>query len=253
MSLDLRQFPARRAFTLVELVVVIAIIAVLAAMTVPAIRSLTQDNAKAQAAAQIRAALSEARGIALARGAQAGVVFFQETAAHSAPVHGDQIALQIFIAEPDQTTATPMNPKNTLFVPYSTARAYLPAGVAVAALNDAANKGVINGDSTGGHSLAVLFDPSGRMLTRHGLARRNLSGPSTPGTYPEAMLDWNFASQGTPNSDNSSDGISSPGIFLYDQKEYAAAATASDAARDTWVKRHATAIIINANTGALLP
>jgi len=90
------------------------------------------------------------------------------------------------------------------------------------------------------------------MITRHGLARRNAPGPGTPGTYPTALLDWNFASQGTPNSDNSSDGISSPGLFLYDLAEYAAAGITTDAARSNWVKSHATVILINTNTGALL-
>ena len=57
--------------------------------------------------------------------------------------------------------------------------------------------------------------------------------------------------------DKSSTSISSPGIFLYDRLEYTAqnipTGKTGDAARDTWLKNNATVILVNANTGALLP
>jgi prepilin-type N-terminal cleavage/methylation domain-containing protein len=250
---------ACRAFTLIELLTVAAIIGILTAMSMPAVSAMSKSNDRAQAVNQVRAMLSHARGLALSQNRQVGVVFFRETSKHALPAHGNQIALQIFVEEYDQTTTPAKNPRNTLFQPASPAREYLPVGIGVAALNDQVTKGVINGDSSGGNTLAILFDAGGRMITRHGVARRDLSGPYTPGQYPYAIADWHFATQGTdnPKSDNSSDGISSPGLFLYDNEAYRAATLKpgadGDAARNQWVKAHSTVIVINANTGAPLP
>jgi prepilin-type N-terminal cleavage/methylation domain-containing protein len=249
---------AQPGFSIIELLVVMVIIAILASLALPAVKAVTRDNSAAQAKNQIRAMISQARSIAMAEHRQAGVVFFRETVRFAMPVHADQVAMQIFVEDFDQVTATPKNPKNTLFKQYSMARNYLPKGIAVAALNDHITdkkiKGVITEDSSGGHNLAILFDPSGRMITRHGVARRNRPSSGTPGTYPWAMGDWNFPSQGTVNSDNSSEGISSPGIFLYDRDEYLAQnipdGADGDEKRDAWIKAHASVILVNPNTGS---
>lgn len=245
-----------RGFTLIEMLAVIGIIVLVIGISVPAVGAMMRGNKQAQAQNQVRSYLSFARSTALMRQCQVGVVFFQETADHAMPYHGNQIAMQIFIEEHDQTTTPAKNPKNTLFAPFSKTREYLPAGIAVAALNDVPGKQAINGDSTGGHNLAILFDATGQMVTRHGLARRNLPSNGTAGTYPWAMADWNFASQGTVNSDNSSNGISSPGVFLYDLSAYEsqniASGSAGDLARGAWIKQHANVIVVNANTGGIL-
>ena len=247
--------PRPRAFTLLELLTVIAIIAVLAVITVPAVKGLTSDNTRYQAAAQVRAYLSQARALAIAQHRQAGVVFFDESPKYALPVHGSQTALQLFVEDYDQSQYA-HDSRNTVFVPYSPARDYLPAGLAVATLNDDVARGVTTGAEASaslGRTRAVLFDDQGRMTTRHGLARPDLAPSNSPGVYPWAMGDWLF----TTKKGDPSIGISSPGIFLYDPQLFQAqnipADHSGDAARNTWIKANATAILINANTGALLP
>jgi prepilin-type N-terminal cleavage/methylation domain-containing protein len=244
-----------RAFTLLELLTVIAIIALLTVLTVPAVKALSTDNARVQAAAQVRAALSNARALAIAQHRQAGVVFFDESPKYALPVHGTQTAIQLFVEDYDQSQYA-HDSRNTVFVPYSPARDYLPAGLALATLNDDVTRGVTTGAEASaslGRTRAVLFDDQGRMTTRHGLARPDLAPSNSPGVYPWAMGDWLFTTKGG----NPSVGISSPGLFLYDPQLYQAqnipADHSGDAARNSWIKAHATAILLNANTGALLP
>ena len=124
-----------RGFTLIELLVVIAVIAVLATICLPAVAKLSGDNSRVQSTNQVRALLAQARALAIARNTQAGVVFFHESARYSLPVHGNQVALQIIIADYDQAQYNPL-PANTVFVAYSPVRTYLPLGVSLAALND---------------------------------------------------------------------------------------------------------------------
>jgi len=255
MKLETRnsKLETRRAFTLIELLTVIAIITILTAITVPAVKALTADNTRLQAAGQVRAYLSQARAIALAQHRQAGVVFFDETPKYALPVHGDQTAMQLFVEDYDQAQYNP-DPRNTVFVALSFARDYLPAGLTVATLNDDVARGVTTGDEASaslGRTRAVLFDVQGRLITRHGLARPDLSGGA--GSYPYALGDWLF----TTKKGDPSVGISSPGVFLYDAQEFQAqnipADHTGDAARGAWIKSHASLVLINANTGALLP
>src|SRR4051794_11708857 len=105
----------RAAFTMIELLVVMAVIIILGAIAVPAAAAMGKDNSRAQARNQIRAVLAQARGLAIARHVQAGVVIFRETPKYSMPVHGDQMAMQIFVEEYDQSVAAgdTKNPRNT--------------------------------------------------------------------------------------------------------------------------------------------
>jgi prepilin-type N-terminal cleavage/methylation domain-containing protein len=244
----------RRAFTLIELVTVVAIMGAVAALALPAIGALTKDNSRAQAANQVRAYVSLARSLAIAQHRMVGVVFLEETGKYALPVHGGQTAMQLF-AEDYEQAGYNCAAGNTVFVAYGPVREYLPAGIRVAALNDDAARGVMTGDeasATVGRTRAVLFDAQGRLITRHGLARPDL-GTASAGAYPWAMGDWNF----TTKRGNASLGMSSPGILLYDGMAYEAAHIApdhsGDGARNAWLKGHANVVLVNANTGALLP
>ncbi|HEY4330478.1 MAG TPA: prepilin-type N-terminal cleavage/methylation domain-containing protein, partial [Phycisphaerae bacterium] len=97
----------RPAFTLLELLVVIAVLVVLCGMTMPAIKSLTRGNGISQASNQVRAAISQARAIAIAQHRQAGIVFFDETSQYSLPVNTTQTAFQIIIEDYNQTQYNP--------------------------------------------------------------------------------------------------------------------------------------------------
>jgi prepilin-type N-terminal cleavage/methylation domain-containing protein len=236
------------AFTLIELLVVIFIIAILAGLTIPAIKNMSKSTDQAQAANLVRSLITNARAIALAQHRQAGVVFFNETPDNSLPVNGSQTAMQIFVEDYNQAQYAP-DPRNTVFIEYSSLRLYLPAGVKIAALNDDMSHLAQTGDdSTGSKCRAILFDANGQLLTRHGLARPNTSG--NPGVFPRRAVDWNFTTPGA----SPSLGMSSPGFFLFNSAEYNASnpASVTDAQRAQWIKDHATVIIVNANTGALL-
>ncbi len=257
MKLETRnsKLETRPAFSLIELLVVIAIIGLVTSISLPAVKALAADNSRAQAVNQIRALLAQARGIARAEQRQAGVVFFDETFAYSSPVHNNQTAMQLIVEDYNQAQYNPL-PDNTVFLPYSTSRQYLPAAVKVAALNDDPTRGVMTGDepsSTLGVTRVILFNADGQLLTRHGLARPDM-GSGSPGTYPKASADWRFL---TKRDTHANVGVSSPGIFLFDSADYAAQNIppdhSGDAQRTTWIQRHASVILINANTGALLP
>ncbi len=199
-----------------------------------------------------RAMISQARGIAIAQHRQAGVVFFEETVLNSRPVNAGT-AMQLFVEDYDQAQYAPST-GITVFVPFSNERQYLPGGIALAALNDQPDRGVMTADATtGGNTRAILFDAGGQMILRHGLARQNLpSGTTIPGTYPRAARDWSFT---TAHADPSL-GISCPGIFLFDAAEYKGAGIPTDASgnaqRNLWIKQHADAVILNTYTGGFI-
>src|SRR5437764_11440142 len=94
-----------RAFTLVELLVVMGLIAILAALTMPAASALSKDNDRIQSVALVKSYMAQARAIAIAQHRQAGVVFFGETALHGPPVHALQTAMQLFVEDYDQSLA----------------------------------------------------------------------------------------------------------------------------------------------------
>jgi len=244
----------RPAFTLVELLVVIGVIVVLTSMMLPAIKGLSQDNSRKQAANQIRAYFARARSIAISQHRQAGVVFFDETPQYAAPVHGGQTAIQLIVEDFNQAQYNPIA-GNTVFVEFSPARDYLPGNVRLAVLNDDPARGVTTGDEASastGSSRAVLFDASGAMIARHGIARPDLGAAHTPGQYPYTRGDWQL----TKPRSAASLGVSSPGVILYDYSEYLAqnipADHSGDGARNNWIKQHADVILVNTNTGAIL-
>jgi prepilin-type N-terminal cleavage/methylation domain-containing protein len=243
-----------RAFSLLELLVVMGIIVILAAIAVPNVQAMTKDNNRVQAANVVRAMIGEARSIAISQHRQAGVVFFEETAAYARPLRTDATAMQLFVEDYNQAQYNPKD-DNTVFIAYSKARTYLPAGFKVAALNDDVTRAVMTGndDATGsrGVTRAILFDAMGNMITRHGLARPDV-GTGRPGSYPRAYWDWNF----TTKRGEAHMGISSPGIFIYDEMEYLRQripdGPAGDARRGPWIKQHADVVIVNGNTGGIL-
>src|SRR6185295_4586985 len=117
MSMDRSQF--RRAFTMMELLVVMAIIVIIVAIAVPAARAISKNNDENQATNLVRSMITNARAIAVSQHRPAGVVFFEETPKFSKPANGGQTAMQIFVEAFVQTPALVAGAGMTLYEPYS--------------------------------------------------------------------------------------------------------------------------------------
>jgi type II secretory pathway pseudopilin PulG len=238
--------PRSRAFTLIELLAVIGIIILLVGITIPAIKSLSKSNDQSQSVNLVRSMISTARAIAISQHRPVGVVFFEESPTYSLPVNSNRTAMQLFIEDYNQVSVV----AGTRYVYYSTAREYLPAGVKLASLSDAGSF-VEAGDPTStSPARAILFDANGQLLLRGGLCSWLTNG-GTAGQYPKAYGDWNFIGYSTGNLPNGQPGnsYSSPGFFLFSKAEYDAQPAASKAA---WLKKNASVIIVNSNTGGVL-
>src|SRR4051812_39508316 len=109
---------AHPGFTLMELLVVITIIVLLIAIAIPAVKILGKNNGEAQASNTIRTFLANARALAISQHRQAGIVFFEETAANAPILHSGQTAMQIIIEDYNQAQHVP-GPGNTVFIYYS--------------------------------------------------------------------------------------------------------------------------------------
>jgi len=109
---------AHRAFTLVELLVVMSLIAILVAMGIPAFKLISNGHSAAAALNEIKPMLTRARQDALANQRNAGLAFFYDQLA-------GQYCLAVVAADPAQADPT--------FVDFTTTTdfQYLPAGVGV--------------------------------------------------------------------------------------------------------------------------
>jgi prepilin-type N-terminal cleavage/methylation domain-containing protein len=250
-----------RAFTIIELLLVIAIIAILVGISFPEIRSMTKSSNLSQASNLVRAMLETARATAISQHRVAGVVFFEETAQYAYPVHAGQTAMQLCVESFDQTG---LGTLQLGMVSFNPDRQYLPQGVILATLSNPASNpsgvatgqviGVQNADArtAGGYSRVILFDANGQLLLRAGLSLTPTTippypcggsnpplpvpGPNppaagTPGTYPQAYGDWGFIGSTVMINGNAvlittsvtPVPFSSPGFILYNKSDYEAA------------------------------
>ncbi len=277
----------KRAFTLIEILVVIAIIAILASISFPAIRAMTKSNGAAQAVNLIRSEISAARNIAIAQRRTAGVVFFEEDAAYSSPAHPGVTVAQIIVedynqlqtgvgSDNDYQTSDRAAPTSifgidnrfaighgyTVFVAYSTERQYLPRNMLVATLSGDA--GLTTGATTGHTPIrAIVFDKDGQLIILSGMTTPDI-GTKPAGEYPRAYGDWQFVSRyyniSDPlligaGSDLLKDDASSSGAFLvYNRQDFEEAGmpTATDAERSVWLKNHGEVVSVNGFTGNVL-
>ena len=286
-----RTAAARRAFTLIEVLVVIGIIAILSAIAFPAIKALTKSNDHSQASNVVRAYLSTARNLAISQQRMAGVVFFEETSDVSSPSHDGQTAMQLIVEDYNQRRNGPLNqdydyqtsnsPRSTVnpdqnihvidygmtvFIHYSADRQYLPRGMKVATLENIGSTGSL---TTTQSARAIVFDAHGNLVFLRGLATPSPGLSGVPGTYPWAYRNWNFLPATVPTGtlqdpkildptyqvliENT---ISSPGFFLYSKLDYDDAVGTKviidDATSTNWLKNHSDVIIVNSYTGNVL-
>jgi hypothetical protein len=235
------------------------------------VRSLTSNNDQKQAVNIVRATIDTARSIAVSQHRQAGVVFFEETTQFALPANTMQTAMQLFVEDFNQMQY-PLPTRDLTVYVQASVRQYLPQGVKVAALTDDSSVAIATGDkavtaATPAIALrarAILFDASGQLITRSGLAvpafATDFAGTIRPGTYPAAYGDWNFFTVNGLHVNGSAptfppaglgwgDASSSPGFFIYSKADYDAQPAAK---RPNWIRDHADVILVNANTGTVL-
>ncbi len=255
----------RRAFTLIELMVVVGIIVLLVAIMIPALKALTKGNDISQSTNLVRSMISSARTIAISQHRRAGVVFFEETPTYSAPAHPGQTAMQIIIEDflIDQSMSDRSGTVTT-FTDYSTTREYLPVGIKLATLGGVSGTfNLADNSSTATQTRVILFDADGQLLLRSGLDSLCFLGPvnsTTPGSYPYAQNDWKLGAVGLATIENQMASgnapVSSPGFLLYSKTDFDAAglntSATTDPQRSTWLLSHADVVIINSNTGTVV-
>ena len=177
------------------------------------------------------------------------------------------MALQLIVEDFNQAFyGTLTGNAHTVFVPYTSNRQYLPAGVKLATLNDSTTGTGINAAentfTTAGAApmlaRVILFDGDGQLVTRNGLATQSMPMPPVPGTYPTMMGDWHFLNQvgvilGYSGSNTTNeDAASSPAFFLYNQNDLQSQSiTNNDTAVAQWIHRHSSIVLVNPNTGTV--
>ena len=240
--------------------VVVAIVVILAAVSIPAIMSLTKNNAQAQAVNQIRAMLSYARSIAVSQQRRAGVVFINETLQFSSPVNSSQTAMQIFVEDYNQAPyySAGQNVATIGFTYLSADRQYLPPGIRIGTISqgsggaESLNTGD-NGTTAQQKVRAILFDGNGQMIIQNSMATANPTG--SPGTYPMAFGDWQFTNPAnTGAANNMVNATSAPAIMVFNQNDYLQQGfpntAAGDILRTAWIEQHADVLVINPYTGS---
>lgn len=239
----------RKAFTLVELLVVIVVMVILIGIMLPVIKGMTRNNNRKQAVNLVTTMIAQARGIAIKEGRQAGVIFFEESAQYANPRNPNQTCMQ-FIVEDRNQAQYAKRPENTVFIHHSTARQYFPLGIMVGVLNDDPAKMVMTGSGSGGQSRVILFDSKGQMILRNGIARPDL-GSGAAGTYPRAYGDWKL----TTKAGDPFDGVSSPGLMIFGKKDYEqflSLGTPTDQQKSDWIQQNTDVLIVNAITGNII-
>lgn len=229
----------RKAFTLVELLVVISVMIILMAMMLPAIKSVTRNNSQKQAANMTTALLANARTLAIQRGKYVGLVFFRN------PEAPGQTSTQLVVET--STTGTIQ-----YFTKASDPQPF-PTGMRAGMLDDASfmvgavQHQLFRTDESTTNTAAriILFTPNGQMLLRNGLAR-------DPSLTDNITAAWNL----NATVGNESRGVSSPAVVIYSGAELQAAidngtATTSQD-RALWIEGHSDVLVVNAYTGGIV-
>lgn len=238
----------KRAFTLVELLVVLGIMVLLMAITIAPIKSMSRNNSQKQAVNQLTALIAHARSTALQRGRVYGVVFFEDTTKGQA-----QTSAQFIREDPNQAQYAPTI--NKIFIEDSSERQHFPRGVRLAAISDNPARQLVTGDATAAEarSRVVLFDSKGQLILHSGIA-----APTTAN-----YADWKLAAPADYDTDPSTGesipslkGQSTPGFVVfnkteYDSKGFTNSTTDQDAAA-SWLKQNGDLVVINAYTGNVI-
>ena len=254
--------PWKWAFTIIELLIVIAIIIILVSVSLPLVSKMMQNNSQTQAVNMVTAYIANARGEAIVRKRQVGVVFYEQTAAYASPFNKNQTAVMMAYEDDNQLQKYPTAYSSgyTVFVALpGRMPEYLPTGVKVATLDD--NSGTLfrlaEETSTSRRTRVIVFDSTGQLVLRNGLAVANVTGAI--GSAGMVTGDWAFILPNVPISGvtfaagNASNAVSSPGVIIYDGRGFDQAQVAgNDTNVANWLKANADILIVNAYTGNII-
>lgn len=227
--------PLRRAFTLIELMVVIAIIIIIVAVSVPALKALTKGNDTAQATSMLSSLIANARSTAISNGSYAAVIFYEAN-------NGKEAQTSAIFAVEDRASTT--SAAVYLLPAGNTTVQRLPSGSRVSAV-DSTGVFAVQTDATSTPRI-ILFDNLGQLSFQSNIRLSPLTTSTTP---PISQNSVNILAQWNTDFHGTGPWSSTPALVLYSQTQLT-----SDAPPDTnqWLLQHAKVLVVNAYTGTVI-
>jgi prepilin-type N-terminal cleavage/methylation domain-containing protein len=248
----------RRAFTLIEVLVVISIVVIMLAVAVPTIRALTKGNSQKQAVNLMTTMLANARATAISTHKPTGIVIYEY------PAVANKVSNEAtsFIQPVTQSKYDGANKVRYFTRVQGSGPQRLPSGIQVATLDagvnafrtQSANAETAAGGNFGASCRVILFDSNGQMLLANGI-----------GTDPSLATDavaqaWNLHGDQKSSGGNiqQTRGSSSPGFLIYDAvlfnaEHTAAIAAGNEATADPiWLRQNSDVLVVNAYTGNVI-
>ncbi|HVX86524.1 MAG TPA: prepilin-type N-terminal cleavage/methylation domain-containing protein [Phycisphaerae bacterium] len=229
-----------RAFTLIEVLVVISIIVILLAVSIPTIKALTKGNGEKQAVNLITTLLANARATAISTHKASGVVFYE----YPAPATGNASGTNSYAQLITQSGIDAANKVRYFVRVPGTGPQQLPPNIEVATLDYGSNlfkrQGQLSSD-VGGTCRVILFDSNGQMVQYNALA----TDPALSGD--QVAQAWNIA-----GASSSAGGTSSPGFLVYDALAFKTSHDASSSNDNTWLQQNADVLVVNPYTGTVI-
>ena len=156
---NLRSPSARpRAFTLIELMVVIGIISIMLVAIVPVVSSLSKSSGRKGAISNLTVIIEQARSLALSDSRNAYVAFAGPLPANAAPTLVDEYSYRSYAVFEDDATGVPHAIQVTKWQK-------LPSGISFRNQNESAGTGTCLTSVTNSTTAAFSFSPTGATIT----------------------------------------------------------------------------------------